>query len=284
MDYASAEETFLRELPAQSPARPYFSGIACMNRFLDWGDTTALRRAEAHWEVLSPRGEPPPNSRDIDPERLRLYRGLAGFQLSYAASLRGQNFRAAAFAFSARRQLQGLQSPEARATLMLYAYSRGRILEHLPFVQAPDFDVAAFVRAAEASASLREMFRASLFWIHIDHRHYVAARDLAEDFQNRHPDNRLARQMRADGLYHGGDLAAARLEYEKLREEYAAFPKAVGRLPLGYFRATGNLARIHAALEERHDMQSRLADWKRAERLGLMPWLPRGLARDLAGL
>src|SRR5690606_4163078 len=124
-----------------------------MNRFLDLGDTTALRRAERRWERLSPRGDAAPEFQGEDPRRLRLYRGLAGFQLSYLATLRGQSLRAATLALAARDRLLSpvpLDAPEARATLMLYDYYRGRILERLPFVGGPELPVAAFVKAADA--------------------------------------------------------------------------------------------------------------------------------------
>src|SRR3954471_12362442 len=60
MDYAGAEARLLEGLPASSPAQPFYAGTVCLNRFLDWGDTTALRRAERYWEILSPRGDPSP--------------------------------------------------------------------------------------------------------------------------------------------------------------------------------------------------------------------------------
>lgn len=284
MDYAAAEETLNRGLPAESPARPYFAGVACMNRFLDWGDTIALRRAESHWENLSPRGDPPKAFRKTDAAELRLYRGLAGVQLSFAASLRGQRFRTATLALAARNQLDGLKAAEARATVMLYEYYRGRILEKLPFVGEADFDVAAYTDAIQASPALREMLLASLFWIHVDHRRFGPAQSITAEFLARYPENRLMRQMRADAFFQAGKLAEARDAYERLRGEYAALPPAPGNLPLGYFRSVGNLARIQAARGDRRETEARVAEWNRAERLGLMPWLPAVLKRDVARL
>jgi tetratricopeptide (TPR) repeat protein len=286
MDYPAAEETFLKGLHAQSPARPYFAGIACLNRFLDWGDTAALRRAEAHWEALSPRGDPPRHLRGTDPDRLRLYRGLAGMQLSYTASLRGQRVRPATLALAAERQLRPLEAeaPEARAAMMLFDYYRGRLLERLPFFGTADFDVPGFTAAANESPPLREMFLSSLFWIHFDQKRFDAAQAVTRNFLETYPDNRLAREMRADGLYHAGRFAGARTEQEKLREEYALLAKTPGRLPLGYFRAVGNLARIHDALGQRREAEARLAEWRQAGRTGAAPWLPPSLKRDLAAL
>lgn len=290
MDYATAEETLAKGLPAESPARPYFSGLACMNRFLDWGDTVSLRRAESHWEKLNPKGDPSKLYDKVEARELRLYRGLAGVQLSYAASLRGQRIRSAALALAARDQLEDLSAAEAKATLMLFEYYRGRILEKLPFVDEPDFDLTAFNEAVKASPALREMFQGSLFWIHMDHRRFGAAQALALEFLDRYPDNRLMRQARGDAFYKAGKLPEARATYEKLREEYAALPSGreggaeKGRLPLGYYRCVGNLARIEAAAGNRRETLALKADWKRADRLGLLPWLPPGLKRDLERL
>jgi tetratricopeptide (TPR) repeat protein len=291
MDYPTAEQT-AQELPAQSPARPYFAGLACMNRFLDWGDTAALRRAESWWERLSPHGDAPSGFSGATQGQLRLYRGLVGFQLSYAASLRGQRFRSAGLAFAAQRQLQDLEAPEARASRMLYDYYSGRILESLPFVGKTEFNVPAFTAALEASPYLREMFLGSLFWIHMDHRRFDAARAVVGDLLGRYPDNRLARQMRGDALFKAGKLTEARDEYEKLRQEYAALTKEQAkeqakepaRLPLGYYRCVGNLARIQAAKGDKQEAQARVAEWNRALGTAVAPWLPPVLKRDLARL
>lgn len=284
MDYVAAEETLTKGLPAESPSRPYFAGLACMNRFLDWGDTVALRRAEGYWENLSPRGEASKAYRKTDPGDLQLYRGLAGVQLSYAATLRGQRLRAASLALASNSLLADLKAPEARATRMLYEYYRGRILENLPFVSEAELGVPGFRAAVAEAPALREMFQGSLFWIHMDGARYPEAQAIATEFLERFPENRLMRQMRADVLFRSGKTAEARAAYEKLREEYAALPTTAGRLPLGYFRCVGNLARIQAAAGDRRGAEARRAEWNRAEGLDLMPWLPPQLRRDLARL
>jgi predicted Zn-dependent protease len=282
MDYEAAEQTLIRELPATAPARSYFAGLVCMNRFLDVGDTVALRRAEAYWEPLSPRGDPAPVFRKTDPEVLKLYRGLTGLQLSYAASLRGQRVRSTALALAARSRLEGHPAPEARASLQLIAYYQDRLFEKLPFVDKTEFDEKAFRRAAEGTPALRDMLKASLFWIHIDEGRFASAEAIVSDFLARYPENRLARQMRGVGLYRSGRLEEARTAYSALKAEYAALPVAPGTLPLGYYRAVGNLARIRAAQGDRAEAEALRADWRKAEKAGLMPWLPSVLRRDLA--
>jgi hypothetical protein len=284
MEYAEAEETLTKGLPPASPARPYFAGLACMNRFLDLGDTLALSRAERYWETLSPRGDPAPEFRRVDARLLGLYRGLAGMQLSYAASLRGQRVRSTTAALAARSHLEASASEEARAALMLFDYYRGRLLEKLPFVGSSDFDVKAFERRAAASPALRDMFLGSLFWIHVDHARYAAADAITADFLERYPGNRLARQMQGVSLYRAGRPAEALAVYQDLKAEYAALPPAPGTLPLGYYRSVGNLARIRAARGERRETDALRAEWARAEKAGLLPWLPSVLRRDLARL
>lgn len=294
MEYAAAEST-LAGLPPQSPARPFFTGIASMNRFLDQGDTTALRHAERVWDSLSPRGGTPAAFRATDPKVLKLYRGLTGMQLSYAASLRGQRLRSTTLALAARAHLEDLAGqgradqaengpPEARATLMLYEYYRGRLLEKVPFVGEAVFDVKAFARAADASPGLRDVLLGSLFWIHLDQGRFSAADAIVGEFLGRYPENRLARQMRAVARYRSGRAAEAREDFEALKAEYAARPRAAGELPLGYYRCVGNLARLHAARGDRRATGEALAEWRRAEEAGLMPWLPPALKRDLARL
>src|SRR5690606_18113877 len=145
------------------------AGLVALNRFVDWGDTAALARAEASWAPLSPRGAPDPVFTGAAPDSLRLYRGLAGMQLSYAASLRGHHLKATALALAARRQLEGLAFPEARAAAQLYDYYRARLLGRLPLVRDATFDTATFLDAARRSPDLREVLLGSLFWIHLDH-------------------------------------------------------------------------------------------------------------------
>jgi hypothetical protein len=285
MDYPGAEKLLADD--SASAAIVYYGGVAALNRFLDWGDTAALRRAERRFEKLSPRGEPSPALRAEDPERLRLYRGLAGFQLSYLASLRGQTFRAASLALSARERLLSpapLKAPEARASLMLYDYYRGRLLEHLPFVGPPDFPVAAFAKAADAAPAMREMLLFSLFWIHMDARRFDSAAGVTESFLTRYPDNRLARELRGVLLFRRGSLAEARGEHEKLRGEYAELAKAPSRIPLGYYRAVGNLVRVHAALGDKQGAEALRAEWNRGFEGPAGPWLPSVLKDEIRRL
>lgn len=295
MQYARAESTLVTDLSPRSPARALFAGIAAMNRFLDIGDTAALRRAETWWEPLSPRGKASSAWRAADPQALSLYRGLAGLQLSFAASVRGQTVRSTSLALAARRQLEAsarapeaggpaILPPEAHASLMLFDYYRGRLLEKIPFVGGTDFDVAAFRRAADASPALRDMLLASLFWIHVDEGRFSDAEHIAAAFLARYPGNRLVRDMRAAARYRAGRLPEARAAYESLLAEYAAQPRAAAVLPLGYYRAVGNLARLHAARGDRPATDSLVAEWRRAEKAGLAPWLPPQLRRELAGL
>lgn len=295
MQYARAESTVVAGLTPRSPARAFFAGLAAMNRFLDVGDTAALRRAETWWMPLSPRGAPPPAFDGVPPATVSLYRGLAGLQLSYAASMRGHTVRSTALALAARTQLEGaahapeagrpaVLPPEARASLMLFDYYRSRLLEKIPFVGEATFDARAFARAADASPALRDMLLASLFWIHVDHGRFSEAERIAADFLERYPANRLVRDMRAAARFRAGRHAEARAEYEALKAEYAALPRAPTALPLGYYRAVGNLARLHAATGDRPAADSLLAEWRRAEHAGLMPWMPPALRRGLSRL
>jgi hypothetical protein len=258
-----------------------------MNRFLDWGDTAALRRAERRFEELSPRGDASPRLRGEDAARVRLYRGLAGFQLSYVASLRGHSFRAATLALAARDRLLSpspLPDPEARASLMLYDYYRGRLLERLPFVDAPEFPVAAFRKAADASPGAREMLLFSLFWVHVDVKRFDEASAITEDFLTRYPGNRLARELRGSLAFRRGNPSESRAEYEKLREEYAEQAKAPGRIPLGYFRAVGNILRAQSAAGNRREVEALRKEWKRGLAGPAGPWLPAGLKEELSRL
>jgi tetratricopeptide (TPR) repeat protein len=282
MDYAAAEKTFLEGLPATSPRRAFYAGLVNMHRLFDWGDTAALRRAEAQWEPLSPRGEPTEAFRGADPETLRLYRGLAGLQLSYAASLRGQRLRSGMLALAAQRQLSASDAPEARAALMLFGHYRGKVLEKLPFVDPAGFPFEEFRIAAAASGPLEDLFLGSLFWICLEQGRHAEALALSEGFQARYPGNRMARELRAAALFRSGDLAGAREEQEKLWREYLELRPLPGRLPLGRHRAAGNLARIHAALGNGDEAGIYRTEWERAVRGAAGPWLPGSLKRELA--
>ncbi len=292
MQYARAESTVVAGIPPRSPARPFFAGLAAMNRFLDVGDTAALRRAETWWAPLSPRGAAPAAFPATPPATLSLYRGLAGLQLSYAASIRGHTVRSTSLALAARAQLEATaRAPEAgrpavlpseaRASLMLFDYYRSRLLEKIPFVGDATFDGEAFARAADASPALRDMLLASLFWIHVDQGRFPEAEHITADFLERYPANRLVRDMRAAARFRAGRHAEARADYEALKAEYAALPRVPTALPLGYYRAVGNLARLHAATGDRPAADSLRAEWRRAEKAGLMPWMPPALKRGL---
>jgi tetratricopeptide (TPR) repeat protein len=292
MEYAAAENQLVTEIPASSPARPYFAGLAAMNRFLDLGDTNALRRAERHWEALSPRVTPNPLFKKTDPRTLTLYRGLTGMQLSYAASLRGERLQSTRIALAARSQLEEVATlPEARLALMLFDYYRGRLLQKIPFVSEASLDAKVFESRADDVPLLRDMFLGSLFWIHVDNGRYGAAEAITADFLRRYPGNRLARQMRGAVLYRAGRYEEARELQEALKTEYAAayagLSKPAGVLPLGYYRAVGNLARVAKAehakgLGRGRDVTALMAEWRKAEKAGLMPWLPPVLKRDLS--
>lgn len=284
MDYPAAEARVRDGLPAGSPRRALLEGLVAMNRFVDWGDTTALARAEAAWEPLSPRGAPAPAFAATAPDSLRLYRGLAGMQLSYAAALRGHRVKAAALALAARRQLDELPFPEARAAVQLYDYYRARLLERLPLAREASFDTTAFLDAAHRSPDLRDVLLTSLFWIHLDQGRPPSARALAEDFLGRYPGNRIGRELRAAALYHAGDLEGARAEQERLREEYAVLASVPGRLRLGQYRAAGNLARIAQKGEDPAARDRWLAEWRLGERGPAGPWLPGRLRRELSRL
>jgi hypothetical protein len=292
MEYAEAEALILEGLPSSHPAQAYYAGTICMNRFLDWGDTAALARAERYWAKLSPHGDPSPGYRNAAPDEVRLYRGLAGFQLSYASSLRGEHLRPATLALVARRQLLPVDRPEASATLMLYDYYRAQLLGKLPFVGEKEFPVKAFRQVADVSP-LRDLFLSSLFWVLVEKgkdktasgevraENLGAALRIADAFLERYPGNRMGREMRGSVLYWAGRFQEAREEYENLREDYRKLRKSPERLPLGYYRATGNLARVYAALGMRAEADARLAEWNRAERSGTGPWLPASLKEDL---
>jgi hypothetical protein len=296
MNYDAAETGLTRGLPTTSPARFYFAGLAVMNRFVDLGDTNALRRAEAYWEPLTPKGAPHPHFKKTNTDLLNLYRGLTGMQLSYAASLRGQQFRSTTMALASRPLLKSLVSeseapgerrskyPEAQASLQLFEYYRERLLSKLPLIDNTEFDVKSYRLAAEGSPPLRDMFLASLFWIHIDQGQFAAAEAVSSEYLTRFPQNRLARQMHASGLYRWGRLEEAYRITLDLKSEYSKLPRDPGTLPLGYYRAVGNLARLAAARGMDREAEALKVEWMKAEKAGLTPWLPSVLRRDLARL
>jgi hypothetical protein len=276
-------EALLEGLPPGAPARPYYAGVVCLNRFLDWGDTTALRRAEEYWEKIPPQGHPHEAFRRADPGELALYRGLAGIQLSYVASLKGQRLRPATLAFAARRHLLERPEPEAKASLMLFEYYRSQLLGKLPFVEDREFPVKDFRRLAEDSP-LRGLFLTSLFWIHLERGQLEPAMEIASGLSARAPGNRLVREMRGDAYFRSRRFAEARQEYEALLREYDQVRDGPDRIPLGYFRVVGNLARIYNALGMHREAAAKRAEWNRAGLPGVGPWLPPRLKRDLEAM
>ncbi len=287
MEYAAAEKTLITGLSETAPPRPYFAGLVCLNRFLDEGDTSALSRAEGYWASLTRPEEPSNGSLGADLLEARLYRGLAGLQLAHVSALRGARLRSASQAYSARRQLAALEAPEARMSLMLYDYWRDRILEKLPLVRAAEFPLEEFSEMADASRHMETPFRFALFWIHLDAGRPDSGRLLVEEFLARYPDHRLAREMRAVALFRLDLLAEARAEQEKLRKEYAALARTASCaacLPLGYYRATGNLARIAALLGPADESATLHAEWSLAAASDIGRWLPESLRRDLSRL
>jgi hypothetical protein len=86
-------------------------------------------------------------------------------------------------------------------------------------------------------------------------------------------------------LFRSGNPSGALAEYEKLREEYSELAKASpDRLPLGYYRAVGNLARIRAALGDRREAEALRSEWNRGLGEAAGPWLPAGLKDELSRL
>jgi hypothetical protein len=117
----------------------------------------------------------------------------------------------------------------------------------------------------------------------VDARRFDPAASIAEAFLARYPENRLAREMRGSLLFRRGDAAEALAEHERLREEYAELSKTPNRLPLGYYRAVGNLARIRASRGDAREAEVLRVEWRRGLRGPAGPWLPAGLKADLAG-
>ena len=286
MDYARVEKTARTALAGSANAALYFSGLAAINAFSDVGDTSALRRAEDGWSRILATEPSGNNSDSTSP----LYRGLSGLQLSYVASLRGQSLRTGRLAWSARSELR--QAPtfaEAEAALSLFDYYRQKLLEKisfLPFVNPnPGRSLRNLRTAAENSRYLRDVLRASAFWIHFDRGEMDSALTITDGFLLRYPENRLARQMRGDALFRMGRLSEARSAYETLLREYASLQDSCRScLPIGFACATGNLARIYAGLGLKPLADEYLRKWKSLEAGKVGPWLPGSLKRDLSKL
>ena len=288
MEYAKAE-SLLARIPDDNPMRPYFTGLICLNRFQDLGDTASLRRGEQLWEELSPRD---PSSKCFKEDSLQLhaYQGLAEMQLSYLAALRGSRMRSASLALSAHGKLRSVSGvAEADAGLALFEYYRERVLQKidfLPFVNPdPDAALHRLETAAKASLHLHDILRVSVFWIRLDRGEMDSALKISDEFLGRYPRNRLARQMRGSALFHAGRFSEARNIYEQVSGEYAVVRDSLPfNIPLGYFKAVGNLARIYAQLGMQAEAAARLSEWKKALDSGISPWLPASLKRDLKRL
>ena len=289
MNYAAAESS-LAQLPADHAAHPYFTGLSCLNRFKDLGDTAALRHAEIFWNRLSPRNASSERFRE-DSVSLRLYRGMAALQLSYIASLRGFTLRSASLALTARGQLLPVTGQaEADAGLALFDYYREHALEKirfLPFVN-PNTNVPLkqLKSAANQSRYLRDGLLVSAFWIHVDRKETDSALKIADDFLGRYPHNRLARQMRGSALFRGGRLTEARLVYEELLREYSALKDSLpsSYLPIGYYCSVANLARIYWGLGLSSQAKVKLEEWRKVRNSSLESWLPSSLKKDLEHL
>ncbi len=283
MEYAAAESSLVR-IPNDDAARPYFTGLVLMNRFQDLGDTAALRRAESIWGNLSAQSA----HYSEDSAQARVYRGLATLQESYIAAIRGSQMRSGSLALTARGQLSPLSGiAEADAALALFDYYRQQVLKTIPFVH-PDtrIPLQRLEAAADSSRYLRDMFRISAFWMLVDRKELDPALEISDEFLRRYPHNRMARQMRGSALFHQGRFSEARIVYEDLLSEYARLRDALppNCLPVGYYCAVGNLARIYSGLGMKPEASARLAEWRKALDSGLSTWLPASLKKDLARL
>jgi len=291
MEYSAAENSLLA-LPNDAPARPYFMGVVCLNRFQDWGDTASLRRAQEFWERLSTEKRPAEKFQG-DSVQLHVYRGLALMQLSYIAALRGSELRSGSLALKGQSELSSTSIwekggiAEADAGLALFDYYRKQVLASLPFVhpntQVPLHNLEI---AAGDSRYLGDVFHFSAFWMFVDHEEIDSALKISNDFLQRYPHNRMARQMQGSALYHAGKLSEARGIYEELLREYGGLRDSLppDYLPVGYYCAWGNLARIYSKLDLKPQEAICLVEWRKALDYGLSPWLPSSLKRELARL
>ncbi len=289
MNYAAAE-SLVAQIPNNIPARPYFTGLACLNRFQDLGDTAALRRTETLWNRLSSHSNPPERFRE-DSTQLRLIRGMAALQLSYVASIRGSTLRAASMAWTARDQFLHLAGwAEADAGLALFDYYREHALEKIRFLPFVNPNTDGPLRQLQASANqsryLHDGLLVSVFWIHVDRNEIDSALKITDGFLLRYPHNRLARQMRGSALFRGGRLPEARSVYEELLREYEVLKDSLppGNLPIGYYCSVANLARIYSGLGLSSQAKIKLEEWQKARNSSLESWLPSSLKKDLERL
>ena len=89
------------------------------------------------------------------------------------------------------------------------------------------------------------------------------------------------RAQRRAQQYRGKKPEEARRIYESLLAEYARLPSQAPATPLGYYCAVGNLARIYSALGLKAETKAKLEEWKKAEKMGLAPWLPPSLKKEV---
>jgi hypothetical protein len=292
MDYAGADSAF-SSLPAGSPGRAYFRGLALFHRFHDRGDTAALFRAESLWTEVSRRAASRDATDPVDTAvNIDLYRGLSTLQLSYVASIVGSGVRAAHLGRKAAQQLRPQEAKaEAAAALALYDYYKAALLKGvawLPFVKA---DAGAPLRrleaAVEASRYLRETLETSLLWLYYDAGRYEEGLRRVDAFLSRHPGNRTWRQMRADFLFRRGDLAEARALHESLLEEYSGLMEQCPPprcLPLGYLSSVGNLAKIHGKTGSAELRRKYVALWSSSRFSPYLSWMPGSLRREVDAL
>ncbi len=289
MEYTMAD-TILAGLPQDSPAKPYFSGLVAMNRFADLGDTSALHKAEKHWESLIP-GKGKPSFRG-DSLQLHLYSGLAGLQISYAHTLRGSSIKAATVAWKARGELLPLSEfAEANAALALFEYYRTRFMEHLNFLPFLSSNASLPLQRLEQSTResryLKDLLQSSIFWIRFDRKEIAEALKIADDFLIRYPKNRLVKQMRGDALIRAGRWVEARKVYESLLADYQAMQSLSENrknIPIGYFCSVGNLFRIYSGLGRKDLANTKWKEWKLSQSDDISPWLPPSLKKEVARL
>jgi tetratricopeptide (TPR) repeat protein len=148
----------------------------------------------------------------------------------------------------------------------------------------PDSDVPLrrLQSAANRSRYLGDLLRGSEFWIRFDRGDLEGALRISDGFLARYPQNRLARQMRGDALLRKGKPEEARQVYEALLAEYSGMAPSASTVPLGYFCAIGNLARIYSTLGLKTGLAGKMEEWKKVEKLGLSPWLPPSLKKEVA--
>jgi len=289
MEYAAADSA-LAGLP-HGPARDYFRGLVEMNRFGDLGDTSALSRARSLWENLD-RAHADPHVGFARAAHYPLYRGLSVLQLSYVAGIYGSSVRSAQLGRKAAGLLRPhIQNAEAEAALALYEYYKASLLKGVAWMPFVDADKAEPLRRLEAavprSRYLGEILQTSLLWLYYDAGRYRDGLARIEAFLARYPENRPYRQIRADFLYRQGALDSARAIHESLLREYrdlAAECPYPTCLPLGYLASVGNLAKIHATLNQTELLGKHLEIWRSYGPEEILKWMPASLKREVSAL